>query len=85
MENILKDDLWDLLCRLENDQSFRRLVTKWLGSEYGMADYTVNEFILTLQQICMDEYFEGFDEDNIAVDFEEPLTTLLSVYKNQCG
>jgi hypothetical protein len=85
MGNVLKDDLWDLLCRLENDDSFRRLVTKWLGSEYGMADYMVNEFILTLQEICMDDNFEGFDGGEIDSDFEEPLMTLLSVYKNQCG
>jgi hypothetical protein len=49
MENILKDDLWGLLCRLENDESFRKLAAKWLGSEYNMPDYMVNEFILTLQ------------------------------------
>ena len=85
MDSLLKDDLWDLLCRLQNDQSFRKLVTKWLGSEYDMSDYMVNEFILTLQEICMDENFEGIDEEDIGADFEEPLMTLLSVYKNQCG
>jgi len=85
MDSILKDDLWDLLCRLQNDQSFRKLVTKWLGSEYDMPDYMVNEFILMLQEICVDENFEGFDEGNIDTDFEEPLMTLLSIYKNQCG
>lgn len=85
MDSLLKDDLWELLCRLENDQTFRKLVAKWLGSEYDMPDYMVNEFILTLQEICMDENFEGFDEGNLDPDFEEPLMTLLSVYKNQCG
>lgn len=85
MENILKDDLWGLLCRLENDASFRKLAAKWLGSEYNMPDYMVNEFILTLQGLCMDENCAGFDEEDIGTDFEEPLRTLLSVYKNQCG
>jgi hypothetical protein len=85
MDSPFKDDLWDLLCTLQNDVSFRKLVTKWLASEYSMSDDMVNEFILTLQEICMDENFAGFDGEELDADFEEPLMTLLSIHKNQCG
>jgi hypothetical protein len=85
MENILKDDLRNLLGRLEKDETFRKLVTRWLRSEYDMPDYKVDELFLMLQEICVNEDNKDFIIENIGSEFEEPLITLLSVYINQCG
>lgn len=85
MDKILISDLRSLLDRLDNDETFRKLVTKWFCSEYDMSDYKVDQLFLMLREICMDEDAKDIGMENIGGEFEEPLITLLSVYNNQCG
>jgi len=85
MEKILIDDLKNLLGRLESDETFRKLVKKWLRSEYEMSDYRLNQLFLMLEETCRNGDIKEFSLDSADSEFEEPLITLLSVYKNQCG
>lgn len=85
MEKILIDDLRNLLGRLESDETFRKLVKKWLRSEYEMSDHRLNQLFLMLEETCGNEDIKEFSLESAGSEFEEPLITLLSVYKNQCG